>query len=152
MAAVIRRAAVADAAAIATVQVRTWQVAYRGQLPQAYLDALTPEQRESALAERAEKMSAWTAGVLRKAIEKWERPKQIESSAAGEIRVQIDGEGEILDWEWVKPTGVKAMDKSIVRSFKNAEPFDPPPDTGAAFIGVVFAFPAQDGSAKHKPN
>jgi ribosomal protein S18 acetylase RimI-like enzyme len=52
---VIRAARVADAAQIAMVQVRSWQGAYRGLLPQAYLDGLDPAQRvgrwERSLAE-----------------------------------------------------------------------------------------------------
>jgi ribosomal protein S18 acetylase RimI-like enzyme len=52
---VIRSARVADAAQIAVVQVRSWQGAYRGLLPQAYLDGLDPAQRvgrwERSLAE-----------------------------------------------------------------------------------------------------
>ena len=38
---VIRRATEADAAAIASVQVAAWQWAYRGQMPDAYLDGLS---------------------------------------------------------------------------------------------------------------
>lgn len=36
----IRRAQVEDAAQIVTIHVRSWQVAYRGQVPQDYLDSL----------------------------------------------------------------------------------------------------------------
>ena len=38
----VRRATPDDALAIATVHVRSWQAAYRGLLPQPYLDALDP--------------------------------------------------------------------------------------------------------------
>jgi ribosomal protein S18 acetylase RimI-like enzyme len=52
---VIRAARVADAPQIAVVHVRSWQFAYRGLLPQAYLDGLDPAQRvgpwERSLAE-----------------------------------------------------------------------------------------------------
>ena len=52
---VIRAARVADASQIAVVHVRSWQGAYRGLLPQAYLDGLDPAQRvgrwERSLAE-----------------------------------------------------------------------------------------------------
>lgn len=52
---VIRAARVADAAQIAVVHVRSWQGAYRGLLPQAYLDGLDPAERvgrwERSLAE-----------------------------------------------------------------------------------------------------
>jgi GNAT superfamily N-acetyltransferase len=42
---VIRAARATDAAQIALVHVRSWQGAYRGLLPQAYLDGLDPAQR-----------------------------------------------------------------------------------------------------------
>jgi hypothetical protein len=41
----IRPAEPPDAMAIARVHVRSWQVAYRGLLPQDYLDQLHPEDR-----------------------------------------------------------------------------------------------------------
>ena len=43
----MREAILADAEAIATVHVRSWQAAYRGQLPDEYLDGLTVEDRLS---------------------------------------------------------------------------------------------------------
>jgi ribosomal protein S18 acetylase RimI-like enzyme len=42
---VVRPARAADAAQIALVHVRSWQAAYRGLLPQSYLDGLDPAQR-----------------------------------------------------------------------------------------------------------
>ena len=41
----IREAAPADAQEVATIHVRTWQHAYRGQLPDALLDSLSVERR-----------------------------------------------------------------------------------------------------------
>ncbi len=41
----IRRAAAADAPALGTIHVRAWQAAYRGQMPDAYLDGLSAEER-----------------------------------------------------------------------------------------------------------
>ncbi len=41
----IRPATKADALAVATVHVRSWQAAYPGLVPQTYLDSLTPEGR-----------------------------------------------------------------------------------------------------------
>jgi GNAT superfamily N-acetyltransferase len=41
----VRVATVSDARAIAVVHVRSWQAAYRGLLPQDYLDGLDPGQR-----------------------------------------------------------------------------------------------------------
>jgi ribosomal protein S18 acetylase RimI-like enzyme len=42
---ILRTAQPADAPAVAAVHVRSWQVAYRGLLPDEYLDALRPEER-----------------------------------------------------------------------------------------------------------
>lgn len=41
----IRQAVANDAIGVAQAHIRAWQVAYRGLLPQDYLDALTPEDR-----------------------------------------------------------------------------------------------------------
>jgi GNAT superfamily N-acetyltransferase len=41
----VREADVSDAAAVALVHVRSWQAAYRGLIPQDYLDALDPQLR-----------------------------------------------------------------------------------------------------------
>jgi ribosomal protein S18 acetylase RimI-like enzyme len=50
---VIRQAEPADAAAIAECHVRTWQVAYRGQLPDALLDGMSSEiERRTAFWQR----------------------------------------------------------------------------------------------------
>lgn len=43
----IRPAVPDDARAIATVHVRSWQAAYRGQLPDEYLDSLSIDEREA---------------------------------------------------------------------------------------------------------
>jgi hypothetical protein len=60
----VRQAQTGDATAIAAVQVRSWQAAYRGLMPQAYLDSLDPAQR-TALWDTVLAESAWPqAGVL----------------------------------------------------------------------------------------
>jgi len=43
----VRHAAVGDAPALGRVHVRAWQAAYRGQMPDDYLDGLRPEEREA---------------------------------------------------------------------------------------------------------
>jgi ribosomal protein S18 acetylase RimI-like enzyme len=43
-----------DAAGIATVHVRSWRAAYRGQLPQAYLEGLSISAREASWRRRVE--------------------------------------------------------------------------------------------------
>jgi GNAT superfamily N-acetyltransferase len=61
---VIRAARVADAAQIAVVHVRSWQSAYRGLLPQAYLDGLDPAQRVGRWERYLTEVDGTTGGVL----------------------------------------------------------------------------------------
>ncbi|MBO3743423.1 GNAT family N-acetyltransferase [Actinoplanes flavus] len=53
---VIRQATLDDAAALAVVHVRTWQVAYAGQVPGDYLDSLDPADREPG-------WRSWLSGI-----------------------------------------------------------------------------------------
>src|SRR5262245_9819504 len=57
----IRAARVQDVGQIAVVHVRSWQAAYRGLLPQAYLDGLDPAQRISQW-ERIVSAAGWPGG------------------------------------------------------------------------------------------
>ena len=41
----IREAVVADAASIATININTWKIAYKGIIPQAYLDSLSIDEK-----------------------------------------------------------------------------------------------------------
>jgi GNAT superfamily N-acetyltransferase len=54
----VRRAVVGDARAIAEVQVAGWEAAYRGLVPDAFLDAFTVEVRAARWAELLEQGSA----------------------------------------------------------------------------------------------
>jgi ribosomal protein S18 acetylase RimI-like enzyme len=56
----VRPAVVADATGIADVHVRSWQGAYRGLIPQPYLDGLDPAQRVPLWTRRAG--GDWTTG------------------------------------------------------------------------------------------
>jgi ribosomal protein S18 acetylase RimI-like enzyme len=57
----VRPARVEDAAEIAEIHVRSWQGAYRGLIPQDYLDALDPAERLGRWTEHLASGS-WTAG------------------------------------------------------------------------------------------
>ena len=57
----IRPARMTDVAEIAAVHVRSWQAAYRGLLPQAYLDGLDPGQRTGQW-ERVLSTADWSRG------------------------------------------------------------------------------------------
>lgn len=58
---IIRRATVDDAAAIATIHVKTWQYAYQGQLPDSYLQSLSIERRTEGWKRQLENSSPNTA-------------------------------------------------------------------------------------------
>jgi GNAT superfamily N-acetyltransferase len=60
----IRPADVADATEIAQVQVRSWQVTYRGQIPQDYLDALDVDERAEMWRRAAENADGIRRGLL----------------------------------------------------------------------------------------
>ncbi|MFO0983272.1 MAG: GNAT family N-acetyltransferase [Planctomycetota bacterium] len=57
---VVRRATPADAREIAAIHVGSWQVAYRGIVPQAYLDSLSVDRREIAWRDSLEKDTTHT--------------------------------------------------------------------------------------------
>jgi ribosomal protein S18 acetylase RimI-like enzyme len=61
---VIRRAATAYARAIAAVHVASWQVAYRGLVPDAVLDGLSVERRERGWRERLGRPDAGASFTL----------------------------------------------------------------------------------------
>lgn len=60
----VRPARVEDAARIAVVHVRSWQEAYRGLLPQEYLDRLDPAQRVSAWKRAIERPDSSRSGTM----------------------------------------------------------------------------------------
>ena len=60
----VRRAGPADAAAIAVVHVRSWQGAYRGMLPQEYLDGLDPADRTERWRRSLERNNWPAAGAI----------------------------------------------------------------------------------------
>jgi RimJ/RimL family protein N-acetyltransferase len=62
--ATIRRATMADAAQIAEAHVRSWQSAYRGLIPQDYLDGLDPANRTAMWARILASVNWRASGVL----------------------------------------------------------------------------------------
>ena len=119
---VIRAARVADASQIAVVHVRSWQGAYRGLLPQAYLDGLDPAQRvgrwERSLAEandgRNGRRGHWSQtragpclvslGTLRPAMATWIQRGSVRSTAI-----------YLLPSAWGKGLGRRLMGAALTR-------------------------------------
>lgn len=98
----------------------------------------TQEAKEEKLAE----METWKSNVLNKAIQNWEKPESLDGMVDSEISVKVNEKGQLLNLQWVKPTNVRKIDRSIVNAFKKAAPFNAPPDISSAFNGVLIVFPA----------
>jgi L-amino acid N-acyltransferase YncA len=60
----IRRAQAADALGVATVHVRSWQAAYKGLLPDLYLDQLDVERRRAGWARNIDEADWPRTGTL----------------------------------------------------------------------------------------
>jgi ribosomal protein S18 acetylase RimI-like enzyme len=85
----VRPATVADAPAMGRLVVRAWQAAYRGQMPEAYLDSLRSEDR-----------AAYWEGVLRReprrgAVVVVERAGEVVGFAAAGPSRDPEGAGEL---------------------------------------------------------
>jgi ribosomal protein S18 acetylase RimI-like enzyme len=116
---VIRAARVADAVQVAVVHVRSWQGAYRGLLPQAYLDGLDPAQRvgqwERALAgadgSHSGVLVADAGGTLLGfASYSASRDSDMDPGRVGEI-----GAIYLLPEAWGKGTGRQLMEEALAR-------------------------------------
>lgn len=97
---------------------------------------------EQTKAEKAKQMDIWKTNLVTKAVQNWKRPESISGMTESQIQVQVDDKGKLLNLRWIKPTGVRAIDRSIVNAFKDAAPFTPAPDISSAFKGIVVTFPS----------
>jgi hypothetical protein len=91
-------------------------------------------------------MPDWQADVLKKVLAAWKRPSQSASSATWVMRVKTDSHGRLLNLSWITPTGDRALNRTIVHAFKDAEPYPAPPDAEAARDGIDFT----DEATAHK--
>jgi ribosomal protein S18 acetylase RimI-like enzyme len=114
---VIRSALAADAAQIAVVHVRSWQGAYRGLLPQAYLDGLDPAQRVSRWERSLVVAGGGRSGVLVADVGgsllgfvsySPSRDSDLDSGRVGEI-----GAIYLLPGAWGKGVGRRLMDAAL---------------------------------------
>jgi ribosomal protein S18 acetylase RimI-like enzyme len=116
---VIRAARVSDAAQIAVVHVRSWQSAYRGLLPQAYLDALDPAQRVGRWERSLAEIDPATSGVL-VAIDDRHLVGFIGYSPSSDGDVDPEQVGQVgaiylLSAAWGNGVGRQLMDAALVR-------------------------------------
>lgn len=77
----IRLAVPDDAAGIATVHVKTWQFAYKGQIPNSYLDSLSVEKR----------------------TETWRTQLETPKEGVHTLVAQVDEQYSRLVYGWKKP-------------------------------------------------
>lgn len=115
----IRAATVSDAGALATVHVRTWQAAYRGQVPQDYLDGLDPAGRRAGWEERLRDgldpgdrlvLEHGTAGVIGFAIVSASRDLDADPRVVGEVRAIY-----VLPAHWGRGGGAMLMSAGLRR-------------------------------------
>jgi ribosomal protein S18 acetylase RimI-like enzyme len=92
----VRRAEVGDAAAIARVHVGSWQVAYRGLIPQDYLDRLDPEERREM----------WERGL---AAPRW----PLAGTLVAEGRLGIDGIDGVVGFAHIGPSRDDDADPTV---------------------------------------
>lgn len=97
---------------------------------------------EQTKAEKSKQMDIWKENVVKKAVKNWKKPASLNGMTDSQIQVQVDDKGNLLNLRWIRPTGVRTIDRSIVNAFKDAAPFTPAPDISAAFKGIVVTFPS----------
>lgn len=100
-------------------------------------DADVEERRE----EMAEKMTAWKGQVMERLQQAWVKPSEYNEGQKTVMRVKLDERGRLLNLQWTSRSGDSRVDKSILKAFKQIEPYPVPPDPGAAFSGIEFSFP-----------
>lgn len=71
----------------------------------------------------------------------WVKPPEYSDGQRTVMRVKLDERGRLLNLQWVSRSGDARVDKSILKAFKQIEPYPIPPDVGAAFSGMEFSFP-----------
>ncbi|MGH3291056.1 MAG: GNAT family N-acetyltransferase [Trebonia sp.] len=116
---VIRAARVTDAPQIAAVHVRSWQAAYRGLLPQAYLDGLDPAERvgrwERSLAEAGDGRNGVLVADASGTLLGFVGYSPSRDSDADPVRVGEIDAIYLLPSAWGKGAGRRLMDAALVQ-------------------------------------
>ncbi|MDC8010966.1 energy transducer TonB [Tahibacter soli] len=100
-------------------------------------DAEVEDHREEA----AKEMEAWKEQVMGRLQQAWVKPPEYSNGQRTVMRVKLDERGRLLNLQWISRSGDARVDKSILKAFKQIEPYPIPPDVGAAFSGMEFSFP-----------
>lgn len=91
--------------------------------------------------EMTEEMAAWRDQVMERVRQVWVKPSDYDGTRTTLLSVKVDERGRLLNLLWVNRSGDGALDKSVLKAFKQVGRYPVPPDVGAAFSGVEFAFP-----------
>jgi GNAT superfamily N-acetyltransferase len=115
----VRPATVSDAEALSVVQVRTWQAAYRGQVPQDHLDGLDPAARRPVWEQRLRDdrspgavlvLEHEAAGVIGFAAVSASRDPEADPQATGEVMAVY-----VLPEFWGRGGGAMLMSAGVRR-------------------------------------
>ena len=98
--------------------------------------------------EMTEEMAAWRDQVMERVRQVWVKPSDYDGTRTTLLSVKVDERGRLLNLLWVNRSGDGALDKSVLKAFKQVGRYPVPPDLGAAFKGVEFAFPEPSEGSK----
>lgn len=91
--------------------------------------------------EMTEDMEVWKVEVMERVRQVWVKPSDYDGTRTTVLSVKVDERGRLLNLLWVSRSGDSDLDKSVLKAFKKVGRYPVPPDLGAAFKGVEFAFP-----------
>ena len=91
--------------------------------------------------EMTKEMEGWRNEVMERVRQVWVKPSDYDGARTTLLSVKVDERGRLLNLFWVSRSGDSGLDKSVLKAFKEVGRYPVPPDLGAAFKGVEFAFP-----------
>ena len=91
--------------------------------------------------EMTKEMEGWRDEVMGRVREVWVKPSDYDDTRTTILSLKVDERGRLLNLLWVSRSGDSDLDKSVFKAFKKVGRYPVPPDVGAAFSGVEFAFP-----------
>ena len=90
---------------------------------------------------QCEQDASWRRGLIEKMLQAWERPSKMAGNESFMMNVKVDGDGNLVNLKWIKPTGNRSIDRSIINAFKKSAPYDPPHNSSAINNGIIISYP-----------